>query len=137
MSTMPGDSARPPASTRSRAGPRSAPTATIRPSLTATPPRCAGPPSPSKTCAFSITRSCMTLALVVGVRPLHLEDLMDVAVEIAGEPADGLQLRHVETARRRVVHVVADVPLHDLAEDQVGFADGQDPDEAALHVDRG
>src|ERR1051326_788187 len=136
MSTMPGASARPPASTRSRAGPRSAPTATIRPSLTPTPPRREGVPSPSKTCAFSTARSCTALALVVGIRPLHLEDLVDVAVEIAGEPADGLELRHVEAARRRLVHVVAHVPLHHLAADQGGLADGNDAHEAALHVDR-
>src|SRR5437763_1234011 len=137
MSTMPGASARPSASTRARAAPRSAPTATMRPSFTATPPACPGPPSPSKTLAPSITRSCTTLTLVVGIRPLHLEDLVDVAVEVAREPADGLELRHVEAAGGGIVHVVADVPLHDLAEDQVRLADGQDPDEPALHVDRG
>src|SRR5690348_14788050 len=116
---MPGASVSPRASTRSRAAPRSAPTATIRPCVTATPPGRAGPPRPSTTEALSITRSCMTLlrsAAIVRVGSLHLEDVVHVCIEVAGQAADRAQALHVDATGGGVVEPVADVQVHDAAQ---------------------
>src|SRR5262249_52395687 len=51
---------------------------------------------------------------VVRRRPLHLEDVVDVGVEVAGEAADRTQPAHVEAAGGGVVEVVADVEVDDL-----------------------
>src|SRR3989442_3926785 len=138
MSTMPGASVRPRASTRCRAAPRSRPTATMRPSATATPPARAGPPRPSITEALSITRSCTRApsAAIVRVRALHLEDVVYVRVEIAGQTAHRPQAVHVDPARGRVVEPVPHVEVDDLPQHEVGAADGHDAVEAALHGDR-
>src|SRR5947208_4690724 len=92
---MPGASVNPRASTRWRAAPSSVPTATMRPSATATPPARGGPPRPSITDALSISRSCTRAssrsAAVVRVGTLHLEDVVDVRVEVARQATDGTQ----------------------------------------------
>src|SRR2546422_9426829 len=140
MSTMPGASVSPRASTRWRAAPRSPPTATMRPPVTATPPARAGPPSPSMTRARSITRSRTRApwpsAAVVRVRTLHLEDVVDARVEVAGQAADRPQAVHVEPPGGRVVEAVAHVQVHDPPEHEVGAADGHDAVEAAFPRDR-
>src|SRR3989442_9516387 len=139
MSTMPGASVSPRASTRWRAAPRSPPTATMRPPVTATPPARAGLPSPSMTRAPSITRSCTRApwpsAAVVRVGTLHLEDVVDARVEVAGQAADRPQAVHVEPPGGRVVEAVAHVQVHDPPEHEVGTADGHDAVEAAFHRD--
>src|SRR5207245_6892547 len=140
MSTMPGASVSPRASTRWRAAPRSPPTATMRPPLAPTPPARAGPPRPSMTQAPSITRSCTRApwrsAAVVRVRTLHLEDVVDARVEVAGQAADRPQAVHVEPPGGRVVEAVAHVQVHDLPGHGVGAADGHDADGAAFDGDR-
>src|SRR5882724_10537594 len=140
MSTMPGASVSPRASTRWRAAPRWPPTAAMRPSVTATPPARAGPPSPSMTEASSITRSCTRApwpsAAVVRVWTLHLEDVVDVRVEVAGQAADRPQAVHVEPPAGRVVETVAHVQVHDPPEHEVGAAHGHDAIEPAFHRDR-
>src|SRR3989442_756386 len=140
MSTMPGASVSPRASTRWRAAPRSPPTATMRPPVTATPPARAGLPSPSMTRAPSITRSCTRApwpsAAVVRVGTLHLEDVVDARVEVAGQAADRPQAVHVEPPGGRVVEAVAHVQVHDPPEHEVGTADRDDAVQAAFHRDR-
>src|SRR5712691_1170769 len=143
MSTMPGARTRPRASTRSRAVPTSRPTAAMRPSLTATPPGRAGPPDPSTTTALSITKSCTIdspagSAPIVGRGALHLEDVVDVRVEVAGQTADRMQPVQVDPSGGGVVEAVAHVEVDDLADHEVGrrVPDRDDPDEPTLHVDR-
>src|SRR5207247_1662763 len=137
---MPGASVNPRASTRWRAAPSSVPTATMRPSATATPPARGGPPRPSITDALSISRSCTRAssrsAAVVRVGTLHLEDVVDVRVEVARQATDGTQAMHVEPAGGRVVEAVAHVHVDDAAEHERGAADGHEAIEPALERDR-
>src|SRR5258705_541754 len=57
-----------------------------------------------------------SLAFVVLVRSLHLEDVVDVRVLIAGEATHRLQPVDVDATRLGAVDVVAHVKVHDLAE---------------------
>src|SRR5262250_3774352 len=112
----------------------------MRPCVTATPPGRAGPPRPSITEALSITRSCMALprsAAITRVGPLHLEDVMHVCIEVAGQAADRTQAVHVDSTGGGVVEPVADVQVHDAAEHEIGATHGHDPIQPALHGDGG
>src|SRR5262245_49349436 len=68
----------------------------------------------------------------------HLEDVVDVRVEVAGQTADWAQLVHVDPARGRVVELVANVKIDDLADDEAvgAAADRDDAIDAALEAGR-
>src|SRR5439155_13944042 len=78
-----------------------------------------------------------SLAFVVLVGSLHFEDVVDVRVLVAGEAAHRLQAADVDAARLDVIHVVAHVEVHDLAEHHaVGTVAGRhDLDDLAFHAD--
>src|SRR3954471_14218081 len=73
-------------------------------------------------------------------RPLHLEQVVAAAVEVAPEPRNGLELARVDAAGG-VEDGVVDVDQEDLADDEVGgdrtVADGDDLADPALEVDGG
>src|SRR6185369_12523157 len=78
-------------------------------------------------------------AAVVVHGPLHLEDLVDMRVEVARETADGTEPVHVEPPGGGVIDVVAHVEVHDLADHEVmrDVAHRNALHEPALHADGG
>src|SRR6185369_6974960 len=55
-------------------------------------------------------------AAIVVHGTLHLEDLVDVRVEVARETSDGTEPVHVEPTGGGVIDIVAHVEVHDLAD---------------------